>query len=413
MSDQSDPEEIETKPARKDSALASESDSASAESQVPTRSERSERRREGAIDSRPVPAESQVPTRSERSERRREGAIDSRPVPAEFQRAGRRRFLKQTGLVAGAALGAGVGVTWLHDPDGEAGKPQPSVLRLPEGGYAIEPPATAPYLGVARGTRVRAMLRGAIDAIGGIDAYVQPGDVVLIKPNVAFERVAALGATSHPDIVSALIELCFDARAREVRVADNPIESPESCFVRSGVQQAVLGSGARLYLPRPSDFDTLNTPGAKWIEQWPFFAAPFRGVNKVIGVAPVKDHNLCRASMTTKNWYGLLGGRRNQFHQDIHGIITDLALMMKPTFVVLDGTRVLYRSGPTGGSLADVKMGHTVVASRDPLTADAFGWHELLGRHDEALPDYFHQSVARKLGNADFKRVSIKEVQVG
>ena len=37
---------------------------------------------------------------------------------------------------------------------------------------------------------------------------------------------------------------------------------------------------------------------------------------KVIGVAPVKDHNLCRASMTTKNWYGLLGGRRNQFHQD-------------------------------------------------------------------------------------------------
>ena len=41
--------------------------------------------------------------------------------------------------------------------------------------------------------------------------------------------------------------------------------------------------------------------------------------------------------MTMKNWYGLLGGRRNQFHQDIHGIVSDLALMMKPTLTILDG----------------------------------------------------------------------------
>lgn len=332
---------------------------------------------------------------------------------AGFERASRREFLKQTGVVATAAVGAAAATTWLHDPDGERGKPKPSILRLPEGGYAIEAPATAAYLGVARGSRVAAMLRGAVDAIGGIGAYVEPGDVVLIKPNVAFERVAQLGATSHPEIVSALVKLAKDAGASEVRVADNPIESPEACFVRSGVQKAALEAGARVYLPRPSDFEMLNTPGAKWIEQWPFFASPFRGVNKVIGVAPVKDHNLCRASMTTKNWYGLLGGRRNQFHQDIHGIITDLALMLKPTFVVLDGTRVLYRSGPTGGSLSDVKLGHTIVASRDPLTADSFGWHELLGRHDEALPGYFTQSVEKKLGNADYKNVFIKEVQVG
>ncbi|MEL7371984.1 MAG: DUF362 domain-containing protein [Myxococcota bacterium] len=332
---------------------------------------------------------------------------------SDQRRIERRRFLKQAGVTASVAAGAGVGTVLLHDPDGERGKPKPNILKLPEGGYAIDAPSTAAYLGVARGERLSAMLRGAIDGIGGINTYIKPGDIVLIKPNVAFERVAQLGATSHPEIVSALIKLCRDAGAREVRVADNPIESPEACFVRSGVQKAALDAGARLYLPRPSDFETLNTPGAKWIEQWPFFASPFRGVNKVIGVAPVKDHNLCRASMTTKNWYGLLGGRRNQFHQDIHGIITDLALMLRPTFVVLDGTRILYRSGPTGGSLADVKQGHTIVASRDTLTADAFGWHELLERRDEKLPGYFEQSVARKLGNPDFKNVFKKEVQVG
>src|SRR5204862_5582772 len=153
---------------------------------------------------------------------------------------------------------------------------------------------------------------------------------------------------------------------------------PESCFHRSGIHQAAIAAGARVYLPRASDFETLAVEGATWIARWPFFARPFRGATKVIGVAPVKDHNLCRASLTTKNWYELLGGRRNQFHQDIHGIIADLALMLRPTFVLLDGSRVLFRSGPTGGSLSDVKLGQTVVASTDSLAADAFGWDHLL-----------------------------------
>ena len=38
----------------------------------------------------------------------------------------------------------------------------------------------------------------------------------------------------------ALIELLKEAGAAEVRVADNPIESPESCFARSGIRRALL-----------------------------------------------------------------------------------------------------------------------------------------------------------------------------
>jgi uncharacterized protein (DUF362 family) len=204
-----------------------------------------------------------------------------------------------------------------------------------------------------------------------------------------------------------------EAGASEVRVADNPIESPESCFIRTGIRKAAVQAGARVYLPSTSDFELLQVPGATWIAEWPFFFRPFRGAHKVIGVAPVKDHNLCRASMTTKNWYGLLGGRRNQFHQDIHGIISDLALMMRPSLVLLDGTRVLFRSGPTGGSLEDVRPGHAVVASTDTLAADAFGWDRLLERSGEELPAYFSQAAARGLGQPDWKSLRVKEQQLG
>ncbi len=338
----------------------------------------------------------------------------------EIQDERRRKFIRQAAAVGAATLGAGyvslAPARWplsLKDPDGERGKPVAPALRLPQGGYAVAASPTLPHLGVARGDRVPALVRAAVDAVGGIGRFVQRGDVVVIKPNVAFERPAVLGATTHPEVLTALIHLVREAGAKEIRVADNPIESPQSCFHRTGIQQAAVAAGARVFLPSAGEFQLLNVPGATWIENWPFFWRPFAGANKVIGVAPIKDHNLCRASMTTKNWYGLLGGRRNQFHQDIHGIIADLALMLRPTFVLLDATRILFRSGPTGGSLGDVKAGHTMIASTDSLAADAYGWDNLLERKGEALPAYFARSAARKLGDPNWKGLHVKEVQVG
>lgn len=339
---------------------------------------------------------------------------------AEQRMLERRAFLKQLGATALLALGAGWAALappqWplsLRDHDGERGKPSPDTFRLPENGYRVDTSSVLPVMGIARGTDIVTAVRAAIDAIGGISRFVSHGDIVVIKPNVAFERAAALGATTNPDVLKELIHLVREAGAREIRVADNPIESPESCFMRSGIRQAAIDAGARVYLPTPSDFETLNVPGAKWIENWPFFWNPFRGADKVIGVAPVKDHNLCGASMTTKNWYGLLGGRRNLFHQDIHGIITDLALMMSPTFVLLDGSRVMFRSGPTGGSLADVYAGDTIVASTDSLAADAFGWDDLLRRQNDERPAYFAKAAAKGLGNPDWRSVAYKEVLAG
>ena len=96
---------------------------------------------------------------------------------------------------------------------------------------------------------------------------------------------------------------------------------------------AVRAAGAELILPRESFFRPGTLPGGRLIRDWPILLEPLRGVTKLIGVAPVKHHNRAGASMTMKNWYGLLGGRRNQFHQDINGIIVELAALVQPTFV--------------------------------------------------------------------------------
>jgi uncharacterized protein (DUF362 family) len=105
--------------------------------------------------------------------------------------------------------------------------------------------------------------------------------------------------------------------------------------------------------------------------------------------------------MTVKNWYGLLGGRRNLFHQDINTIIAELAMLVRPTLVVLDGTMAMMRNGPTGGSTADLERRDTMIVSTDQIAADAFG----AGLLDLAVSDlpYLEQAAKAGCGTADYE----------
>ena len=324
----------------------------------------------------------------------------------------RREFIKHVGRTGLAAAGAALGAAYLYDPRGgdEYFRDQQRTTGVQLPSYRVARGSGAVEMAIARGQDPEQLVRAALGAMGGIETFIQKDDVVLLKPNVAFDRPPALGATTHPDVLRAIASLCREAGARKIIVADNPINQPEGCFFKSGIQQAAAEVGAELALPKPSAFETLQIDG-EVLQTWPLFYRPFAEATKVIGVAPCKDHNLCDASMTMKNWYGLLGGRRNQFHQRIHGIISDFPHMIQPTLVLLDATRLLMRNGPTGGSLSDVAQGDTIVAGTDMVAVDTFGY-TLLGR-DPAKLDYLHRAESRDLGTTKWKELNWREVQVG
>ena len=108
-----------------------------------------------------------------------------------------------------------------------------------------------------------------------------------------------------------------------------------------------------------------------------------------------------------KNWYGLLGGRRNVFHQDINNIIAELAMLVKPTLVILDGTVTMVTNGPTGGSVSDLKKTNTMIASCDMVAADAFGG-TLLNLKPADLP---YLSIAEKAGVGTVDYESLKPLR--
>ena len=293
----------------------------------------------------------------------------------------RRQFLSRTAK-AGAVIGSASAIAWaLRDTVGPGPGGKARTVTLPD--YSIRD--AGPRLAIFTGADRRLTARRAVQALGGMERFIRPGDRVVLKVNAAFATPAMLGATTHPDLVAEVTQMCRLAGAASVIVTDNPINNPPSCFAISGIGPAAVAAGAELNLPREELFANTTLPGGRLIVNWPLLYGPLKGATKLIGIAPVKDHHRSGASMTLKNWYGLLGGRRNVFHQDIHAIITELALLVRPTLVFLDGTTSMMTNGPTGGSLEDLAQTNTMIVSTDGVAADATG-AALLGKTPADLP---------------------------
>lgn len=320
----------------------------------------------------------------------------------------RRVFLARSakaGLSLAAACALGFG---LYDPEGPgSGEEGEEGAVFPD--FSV--PGLPSRMSLVSGSDRRKMLRAGIDAIGGISRYLRKGDRVLLKVNAAFAMPAMLSATTHPDLVSEMARICFAAGAASVAVTDNPINDAASCFRLTGIEAAVREQGARLVMPGPSLFRPLSLAGARVIQGWPVLHGPLAHADRVIGMAPVKDHHRSGASMSMKNWYGILGGRRNLLHQEIHTTIRELAMMVRPTFVVLDGVTTMMRNGPTGGSLSDLKQTNTLIVSTDQVAADAFG-ATLLERRAQDLP-FIAKAQEAGMGTADWESLHPERVSVG
>jgi uncharacterized protein (DUF362 family) len=318
-------------------------------------------------------------------------------------RIGRREFITRCAKAGFALCAAGALAYRFYDPHGpQRGAPAGTATTVRLADFSI--PGLTARMGVARGADRAQTVRQALKAVGGIETFVKRGDRVLLKVNAAFASPPALSATTHPQLVAEVTRLCLKAGAAAVLVTDNPINDPASCFALTGIARAAQKAGGRVMLPIREYFKPLTLPGARLIRNWPVLFEPFKSVNKLIGMAPVKDHHRSGASMIMKNWYGLLGGRRNIFHQDIHTIITELALMVKPTLVILDGTTSMITNGPTGGSLSDLKQTRTMIVSSDQVAADAYG-AGLIGKKTGDLP-HIGTAAAAGAGTADYGRLS-------
>jgi len=224
---------------------------------------------------------------------------------------------------------------------------------------------------VAEGTDYPAVTRRAINAVGGIRRYVKAGDVVVVKPNMGWDRSTEFAANSHPLVVRAVVEECLAAGAKKVKVFDRTCNDPRRCYVNSGIEKALQGiKGVECKQVEMERF-RMTTLNGQFLKEWELYDEAL-SAHVFINLPVAKHHGLSKLTLGLKNIMGVMGGNRGFTHRNLAVALADVNSHLKTHLTVIDATRILTAHGPQGGNLADVKVLNKVIASADIVAADAY-----------------------------------------
>jgi len=278
-----------------------------------------------------------------------------------------------------------------------------SALAAPEtNGFIVE------CLGQSEGYGVKELVKMVFDAAGGMSRFVSKGDVVALKPNLSWARRPELAATTNPGVLEGVVELCYEAGAKKVRIVDHTIHDARRCFALTGAGLVAKKTNADLVFPRSSLMKRMKLHGHR-LDVWPVFT-PLVEADKLINIPVAKNHGLTGLTLGIKNWIGGVGGRRYALHQDIHQSIVDLAQFFKPTVTLIDATRIMTQNGPSGGSPEDVAIKNTLILSNDPVAADSLAAG--LFNYSPNDLDFINLAERWGLGTSNLRQLDHKKVTV-
>ncbi len=263
-----------------------------------------------------------------------------------------------------------------------------------------------PDVAVVEGPSPRENVRKAIALLGGISSFVHRGDVVVVKPNMAWDRAPEHAANTNPEVVAEIVRLCLAAGARKVKVFDRTCNEARRCYLRSGLQKAAESEGAEVSFVLEQRFRPVSIPDGQLLKSWPIYRDALEA-DVLINVPILKNHSISGVTMGLKNMMGVLGGDRGQLHHNFDQKIVDINTVLRPQLTVLDATRVLLRNGPQGGNVRDVQQMNTIVAGADRVAVDAYGAH-LFGLEPARL-GFLVEASRRGLGTMDLTRVRIQK----
>ncbi len=266
----------------------------------------------------------------------------------------------------------------------------------------------APDLAIATGDDPAKTTRAAVEALGGMDLFVNKGEKVVVKPNMAWDRTPEYAANSNPAVVAEVVKMCLESGASQVLVFDRSVNDPRRCYEQSGIRAAAEAAGAKVVHIDGRRFRKVSIPGATVLKTWEFYSEVL-DADALINVPIAKHHGLARLTMGMKNWMGVIGKRRSVIHQKLDAALVDISRVIRPRLTVLDAVRILTANGPQGGSLGDVKRLDTVVAGTDQVSVDSFG-ASLFGLKGSDL-GYVREAEAAGLGTADLSALNIVRIK--
>ena len=114
--------------------------------------------------------------------------------------------------VAGAGAGAAGLAFWLSQ---HSFRPEAALATTAKHGHTAPPDPALPEMAVIQGEEPSLLARQALEVLGGMRRFVSRGDVVLVKPNIGWDRTPEQAANTNPDVVAEIVRQSLGAERGE------------------------------------------------------------------------------------------------------------------------------------------------------------------------------------------------------
>ena len=263
-----------------------------------------------------------------------------------------------------------------------------------------------PVLAAIRdGDRV-AMLDKALAELGGIPAFVKPGQTVVIKPNIGWNSTPERGANTHPSIIGHLVALCLSAGAKSVSVFDNTCDQWQQTYEISGIEKAAKDAGAIVVNGKDETlYREVEIPNGVKLKKAKIHSLVLDS-DVFINVPVLKHHHSTQMTACMKNLMGIVWDRGYWHKTDLSQCIADILTLRKPALNIIDAYHPMVRNGPRGKTVDDCVEMRTLLASTDIVAIDAAAARLL----DHQPSEITHIKIAHemKLGHMDLENVDVR-----
>jgi uncharacterized protein (DUF362 family) len=249
-----------------------------------------------------------------------------------------------------------------------------------------------PAVSIGKGTNAdstTAILKTALDGLGGIEQFVKPGMTVAIKPNATWAYPPFTASSTDPEMLRSLITMVRQAGAKRVIVMDHCSIDPGTaeCLRESGIgdvvdQLKVDKVFPDRYLAPKEVYTQIDLPKGKAFKKVGVIKAAVEADLR-INLALPKSHVVTKLTLVLKHMMGFLEVPSG-LHANLEQGIADISTVspMQAQLHILEAIRVRLPTGPTrqaGGYETDVthpnkvKRHNEILAGTDPVLMDAYG----------------------------------------
>jgi uncharacterized protein (DUF362 family) len=257
---------------------------------------------------------------------------------------------------------------------------------------------------------VKKAVKEAVDLIGGFESIISPGDRVLIKPNFVTGDDYKTGATTNPNVIFSVAEICREVGAKEIIIGEGAAigEDTEKVFDALGMRELAQMHNCRLVNFHKDEYVYVMNPLAKTFKRIRI-PRTFIESNVIINIPVMKTHDSLAVTLGLKNLKGIIHtSDKKRFHKwGLAQNIVDLGHLAMPELTIVDATVALEGMGPVVGNPVGLGL---LLASTDTVAADRVSM-EIMGFELNEV-DYIKLAGEQGLGCTDLQKIKVMGEQV-